>query len=98
MNLTRDRLAEVERLNELPINQAALNLLPPDWQDGTCLHVLALALWALEEGGLRVRRLSPTFPDTDEVATAVVYLMESDPAGVMRWLLAYVGYEEADGT
>lgn len=47
--LTKALLDQIRNLNEHPLNRAALIWLPDDWKDGTGLHVLALALWGVQE-------------------------------------------------
>ena len=54
-----ERRDEIARLNEEPLNQAALAFLPDEFRDPYRLHILSLALWGVEgqlaSGNLAVR-------------------------------------------
>jgi hypothetical protein len=85
MLLAREHLEEVKRLNQEANNQIALAMLPPDWQDDSALHVLALALWGIRERGINVE---PPGPGTtmDQVEATVVAMHDWKPSKAMAFI------------
>ena len=84
MPITRDRLSEEESLNRNPLNQACLKVLPPDWQGGTGLHVLALMRWGLDN--LRLEPRQNGLPLDEDVEAQAVELECGNPAWALKWL------------
>ena len=68
-----DRLKAIVRLNREPINQIAMKLLPPGWEDPSCLHLLSLAQWRAEE------------LDLADVREQISLLAAAAPAVAMKW-------------
>lgn len=76
------------KANQHPLNQAARKFLPKD-QQGQEVQLSALSLmnWGLEDGGLKVRPISPTQPDQIEVEEILSRLHQMAPDKAMRRLL-----------
>jgi hypothetical protein len=85
MLLTPEKLHELKCLNEEPNNQVALAMLPPDWQDDSTLHVLALALWGITERGINVEHPGPG-TTMDVVEATVVAMSAWTPSNAMAFV------------
>lgn len=73
------RATALSRLNSQPPNQTAGTLLPEEWQDPDQLNILQLALWGLEEQGLKLTGIEP-----EDLEAAVLDLQERDPDEAME--------------
>lgn len=65
------------------LDTAALSWLPSDWHDGPGSGLTALALWGLTEGGIKCQRYGP---DTEQLESAVLHLMEADNEAAIQWI------------
>jgi len=80
----RAQLNQEALLNRNPLNQACLKVLPPDWQGGTGLHVLALMRWGLDN--LRLEPRQNGLPLDEDVEAQAVVLESGSPAWALKWL------------
>ncbi len=69
-----NRLQTIKRLNQLPLNQLAEKLLPPDWTNPDDLSVLTLAAWRAEA------------TNQSDLLRQVDVLAAGDPEAAMRWV------------
>jgi hypothetical protein len=90
---TSERLREIERLNLRPNNQIALKILPWDWQGESSLHVLALALWGIQEGGINVELPGPG-ATMDQVEATVIAMRDWNPINAMAFVEGDRGDEQ----
>jgi hypothetical protein len=72
--------------NLQPLNVAAAQFLPDEWlADGSRLTVLALALWGLLQGGIRLHGRHGR-PDNQAVECAILRLSDCDPQEALDWI------------
>lgn len=82
----RTKLLQISLANQLPLNRAAAQFLPPEWMDKWAeLHVLSLMRWGLENG-LEIVPKAPHHPDQDEVEARINDLAQMEPKKVMQFL------------
>ena len=78
-------LNRVQLANELPLNQAAMAFLPPDWGTTREIAVLSLMRWGLDNG-LAPRPLAPHHPDYDQLMTQITLMTQWAPTDVIDFL------------
>ena len=90
--LRAKRREQIKAVNQDPLNQAALRHLKTvgeadDHDSGIMLHIFALMLWGLEEGGLKITPHAPEYVDHDKVLMYLVDLidLDSDPEAALAW-------------
>ena len=83
-------LLQIKLANQLPLNRAAKEFLPKDWQgDHTEMHVLSLMRWGLENGlehwleeTTRLRK----GPTPEQVEARINRLAQMEPRKAMQFL------------
>jgi hypothetical protein len=86
----RTDLLQINLANQLPLNQAAAQFLPPSWRDNLAeLHVLSLMRWGLENGlehWLEEMARIQKGPTPEQVEARINRLAQMEPKKAMQFL------------
>lgn len=79
-------LLRIDLANQIPLNQAAAQFLPPELRDMTAeMHVLSLMRWGLKNG-LKIVQKASHHPNQNKVEARINRLSQMEPRKAMQFL------------